>query len=972
MPEQSFGALVTSKLGNAPKVDEAAMASITPAAKNEDSRANWLSQYAQEEEEEQLTPLEKQRRDLVETVAWKKLSNEQTHTITEDEMEALFDVMDINKDGSVSEDEVLAAFRNVAGTSDQTAHIIELLEEILKTTDFADDQPIDMEDLRQALRLGCEDHAKAMTLKLQGHDPAQGHWIWRDKLLEYLVTRKEMYENCKSLPVTLVFFILFFYLASSHLRTKELNILNNSVGGSFSLYGKSLDMDKMANFFPDSAKDFVSDQVRTTNLANYNQLLGGFRVSKMLPDTEADGPLCSYQLGDYLAERFSGKSHSMEPEICEPGWGNQSSWLLWALNNEDAFSFLQTEKGNNGWPFFASKPAVEGVNIDAVTYNSKMSMYTVVHMSINILPSGYVKAKQDIESIVAHPAWLSISEDLKDEEKRTMMFVGVIFIIMFVLVALGETLEYLQLICSYGFIRGTSKYIDFWNFIDWMNIWMVAVIMINYFYCVHVTSGLNFLVSSTTQLDQNVEYTLGGLEYALNTTAIDYTGQLNQIVHQGDRLVSAYFDLKYYISIFAFFSALRFFKAFRANPRLNCVTQTLVRSFPDLAHFMLVFLALLLAFVLIGHLLFGSRLEDFSTPGKAVNTCFLFLLCYAFDPLAPEMYEHGGVLGTIWAWAFNIGMVLLLLNMVLAIVFDVYTEVKSGVGDAPSLYQQTMEVIDEVTSAAAKRKQMLADVAEQVSKVEGGEAFYEKEGIKRSKESPMDGDWKQQGTEEKCATIYGADMFWASGEPVQLTLASNGTSAAFTNAGGGLVHFKLNTEDPERPIIVFDQGDIWEKCEEPEDPSSKSKKKSKKPKSLKQKSDWSENDLLYAFDVHNAHPGEIVSGQSLGKELECTLIQEKQLQQIIDAAIEASPEDAMTQEVSLADSIRLVCRIDANIRSAVRMCQEPKEELSKEEEKDIRDAEERMKQIEMALGTINTQLDRILTTKTIPSKPMKM
>jgi hypothetical protein len=254
-----------------------------------------------------------------------------------------------------------------------------------------------------------------------------------------------------------------------------------------------------------------------------------------------------------------------------------------------------------------------------------------------------------------------------------------------------------------------------------------------------------------------------------------------------------------------------------------------------------------------------------------------------------------------------------------------------------------------------------------------GESFYEdkEKGGLQSLAAPLDGDWKQAGSEERCATIYGTDMIWATGDVVKLQISSKGTQAAFSNAAGGLVTMKLNTDDPGRPILVFDGGDIWERCEEVDVDDGKSKKK-KKIRSLKQKGEWTENDLLNALDAHNAHPGEIVSGQTLGKVLECSLIQEKQLEQVIDAAIEANEGDASNQEVSLADSIRLVCRIDANVRSAVRLAQQPKEEMSKEEEMDVRDAEERMKQIEIALGTINTQLDRIMTTKATPSKPLKM
>merc|ERR1712070_1086261 len=101
---------------------------------------------------------------------------------------------------------------------------------------------------------------------------------------------------------------------------------------------------------------------------------------------------------------------------------------------------------------------------------------------------------------------------------------------------------------------------------------------------------------------------------------------------------------------------------------------------------------------------------------------------------------------------------------------------------------------------------MLAEVKAQVNKM--GESFYEKEGQK-SLAAPMDGDWKQAGSEDKCATIYGDELMWATGDIVKLHLASKGHQAAFSNSAGGLVTMKLNLDDPERPLMVFEGGDLW-------------------------------------------------------------------------------------------------------------------------------------------------------------------
>merc|ERR1719217_1898245 len=117
-----------------------------------------------------------------------------------------------------------------------------------------------------------------------------------------------------------------------------------------------------------------------------------------------------------------------------------------------------------------------------------------------------------------------------------------------------------------------------------------------------------------------------------------------------------------------------------------------------------------MAFVLVAYLLFGGRLQEFSSPNQALNTCFLFLLCFAFDGLSADMFEHGGNLGLIWSWLFNLVMMVLLLNMILAIIFDVYTEVKTAAGDAPSLIQQSKNMWQQ--NKETKKKQ--AEFSDQV------------------------------------------------------------------------------------------------------------------------------------------------------------------------------------------------------------------------------------------------------------------
>jgi hypothetical protein len=119
---------------------------------------------------------------------------------------------------------------------------------------------------------------------------------------------------------------------------------------------------------------------------------------------------------------------------------------------------------------------------------------------------------------------------------------------------------------------------------------------------------------------------------------------------------------------------LRFFKAFKGQARLAVVTNTIVHASADLFHFGIVFVSAFLTFTFSGMILFGRRMNGFSTFEKAFGTCFA-IACGDFDwgALSYENY----LTATMWFWSFMVLIFLVMLNMVLAIVMDVYTSVRA-------------------------------------------------------------------------------------------------------------------------------------------------------------------------------------------------------------------------------------------------------------------------------------------------------
>jgi len=141
------------------------------------------------------------------------------------------------------------------------------------------------------------------------------------------------------------------------------------------------------------------------------------------------------------------------------------------------------------------------------------------------------------------------------------------------------------------------------------------------------------------------------------------------------------------------------------QPRLAVVIRTLIDSSSDMFHFMIIMLSTIIAFALSGMILFGKRLQDFCTPWAALMTCFKIMMEneYKWTELSAD---HSSYFSTLmWTTVYlSIGVVLLL-NMVLAIIMDVYQEVRQESGDS-------MTIIDDVVYLyhnARYRKQWVSE-----------------------------------------------------------------------------------------------------------------------------------------------------------------------------------------------------------------------------------------------------------------------
>eukprot|EP00746_Dinoflagellata_sp_MGD_P127331 gnl/MRDRNA2_/MRDRNA2_61929_c0_seq2.p1 gnl/MRDRNA2_/MRDRNA2_61929_c0~~gnl/MRDRNA2_/MRDRNA2_61929_c0_seq2.p1 ORF type:complete len:905 (+),score=115.22 gnl/MRDRNA2_/MRDRNA2_61929_c0_seq2:66-2717(+) len=255
--------------------------------------------------------------------------------------------------------------------------------------------------------------------------------------------------------------------------------------------------------------------------------------------------------------------------------------------------------------------------------------------------------------------------------------------------------------------------IDFWNFVDWISIalMMAMTIMVALIFDeidmleedLMNVSGLNPVDSS----DIN----------SIRVSTISFRSTeayLNNLMDQGNHVFDMEHQCRIVASVFPICLMLRLFKVFSAQPRLALVTDTISVALVDVAHFLVVFVSIFSTFVLMAVSLFGREMPEFSTFGRSFNTCFAVLM---------GEFEHGVLFaearefGSVWFWLFQVIMAMLLLNMLLAIIMDTYSEVKGMSSNAETVADTIFNMLQRWHRILLRERLPLNDILNKMEEV---------------------------------------------------------------------------------------------------------------------------------------------------------------------------------------------------------------------------------------------------------------
>mmetsp|Transcript_25161 Transcript_25161/g.49281 ORF Transcript_25161/g.49281 Transcript_25161/m.49281 type:complete len:878 (+) Transcript_25161:95-2728(+) len=339
--------------------------------------------------------------------------------------------------------------------------------------------------------------------------------------------------------------------------------------------------------------------------------------------------------------------------------GGETQYLLSRTPQSEVREIL-TGLENRMW----FSPSTRRVDILFTVYHPQLRAIAPIYIVFIMNEAGHIL--KDIEVI---PFFLH------QYRNPWLYFVDICWVLLLIKLFLEESRDVWRHLTKGGCIHGFAVYINLPNFVDWLSIVYAVVLII--FWATHL-----FDLAEIRQLmDQGQALEPG--------TWVD-SGLRKEFFSLVDHTVRKTHLLRTLAAAYPFVIVSRFLKAFASQPRLAMVTNTLSKASVDIFHFGVVFFSVFTIFTMSALILWGGDSEYFATFPRAFNSVFRIMLG-DFD--WTELREIGRAQAYLWFWFFMWLVNLIMLNMLLAIVMDVYGDVKSGIGSAKTLWAQSFEIL---------------------------------------------------------------------------------------------------------------------------------------------------------------------------------------------------------------------------------------------------------------------------------------
>jgi len=484
-----------------------------------------------------------------------------------------------------------------------------------------------------------------------------GNEIKRQDLGERLQQVTSRHDALVSLPITMIYVFLFVIIVMGHLRIFHRQLLENAmeeyINGRDPRETADANIDDLDSWWEwvlgagtsgplGNVKNSTTTGKDYFLLASRNMLIGDVRLTK----TTFDGTATSV----WLLKTDTAKAYMLANKA-------ESSSTRYLKAARAAASHLQA----NGW----SDKKIEIMELQFHTFNEYARMFGMTTVKVPLQDTGAVQHFINTNAVASEPY-------------PDVIYLLSVDIIFFIIIFYIFVLEFKDALCALRLGCGEFKdYWAFWNCVDWVNILMT--------FSAGGTWGFAILAMRDPAMDA-----LLNDDYKIKVDLMALTEvELDSIDAALLRLETLYDCMQVVFAANTATVVLKFFKAFSSNPRLMVVTNTFKVAGTDLMHFFIIFCTIFLPFTIIGHILFGSDVQEFASVVSSMNTGLQLMMGEFgwYVDIAPTSFLSTLPSGMpkvvlfLWYMSFMFLILLVLLNMLLAIIIERYTEVALKLSD---------------------------------------------------------------------------------------------------------------------------------------------------------------------------------------------------------------------------------------------------------------------------------------------------
>jgi hypothetical protein len=271
--------------------------------------------------------------------------------------------------------------------------------------------------------------------------------------------------------------------------------------------------------------------------------------------------------------------------------------------------------------------------IEMTTFNPNLNLYAYTTILFEVLPTGNL-----IKSIRIDP--LSMFEVTIDQSLSLKVIANIIYIVFVVFFMIREMNKFRKAKPKKAYFK------SFWNYVE---------------LCIIALSWASFAMYIYRM-------------YAISEV-LEKFKKYNVNLHIRLQSISTWNEsLSICLAFCTGLATFRFLKLLKLNKRVNILTLTLRHSFFDLLSFGAIFFIIYLSFVQFAYLIFNESTISLSTMVKALETCFQMMLGkFETETLTKAHLVFGPTLYI----TYNLGVVMILLNLFISIINDSYAYVKN-------------------------------------------------------------------------------------------------------------------------------------------------------------------------------------------------------------------------------------------------------------------------------------------------------